>query len=65
VDPHLDFHRGASLYRDARAQGRTVRRLIDCLIAAVALRHDAVLVHKDADFDAIATITRARWMSLR
>jgi hypothetical protein len=30
-----------------------VRKLIDCLIASVALRNGAVLVHDDADFDAI------------
>lgn len=37
-----------------RPQGRTVRSLVDCLIAAVALRHDVALLHKDADYDAIA-----------
>jgi predicted nucleic acid-binding protein len=63
VAPHLDFHRAAALYRDARSRGRTVRRLMDCLIAAVALRHDAVLVHKDADFDAIGAAANARWIS--
>ena len=54
VDTRLDFHAAAAAYRAARAQGRTVRKLVDCLIAVIAVRHDALLVHRDADFDALA-----------
>ncbi|WP_349692078.1 PIN domain nuclease [Actinopolymorpha sp. B11F2] len=63
VATHLDFHHAAALYRDARSGGRTVRKLMDCLIGAVALRNDAILVHKDADFDAIADLMQVRWVS--
>jgi predicted nucleic acid-binding protein len=29
----------------------------DCLIAAVAIRHSAQIVHRDSDFDVIAAMT--------
>lgn len=53
VDEALDFPAAARAYRAARAGGRTVRSLVDCLIAAVAVRHGALLVHRDADFDVL------------
>jgi hypothetical protein len=34
--------------------------MTDCLIAAVAIRHDAELLHLDADFPAIARHTPLR-----
>lgn len=49
VDPALDWAAAATVHRAARRQGRTVRGLVDCLLAAVAERHGAVLVHRDAD----------------
>lgn len=45
VDPAVDFHTGSELYRAVRKTGHTVRSMMDCLIAAVALRTGAVLVH--------------------
>ena len=57
VDAALDFRSAAQLYRAARRSGKTIRSMTDCLIAAVALRHDATLVHKDADFDILAEMT--------
>lgn len=56
VDPQLDFDHAADIFRGVRATGHTVRSSMDCLIAAVALRHNATLVHKDADFDRIAEV---------
>jgi predicted nucleic acid-binding protein len=35
----LDREAGAALYRVCRRRGETVRKLIDCLIGAVAVRH--------------------------
>ena len=49
-----DYEVAASLYRTCRQSGETVRKLVDCLIAASAIRHDVALLHLDADFDAIA-----------
>ena len=56
VDPVVDFRTAAAMYRAARRSGRTIRSIVDCLIAAVAIRHGARLVHRDADFDGIAAI---------
>lgn len=52
-----DFEDAAALYRTCRRRGGTVRRLIDCLIAAHALRADVPLLHADADFDVLARHT--------
>lgn len=49
-----DHEAAAALYRACRREGITIRRLPDCLIAAVAIRTGAQLLHQDADFDAIA-----------
>ena len=54
---HLELLAGASdadLYRRCRLRGGTVRKLEDCLVAAVALRHGATLLHRDDDFEVIA-----------
>lgn len=56
VDVALDFNQALDLYRAVRVSGHTVRSLSDCLIASVALRRGAELVHKDADFDRIAAV---------
>ncbi len=49
-----DHESAAALYRACRREGTTIRRLPDCLIAAVAIRAGTALLHQDADFDAIA-----------
>ena len=49
-----DYENAAELYRVCRAGGETPRRLTDCLIAAIAIRNDAELLCRDADFDIIA-----------
>jgi predicted nucleic acid-binding protein len=55
-----DFEAAAELYRACRAKGATVRRLIDCLIAAVAIRENASILHNDHDFETLARHTRLR-----
>lgn len=57
VDNAVDFRVAAGIYRAARRAGRTIRSINDCLIAAVAIRHGARVVHRDADFDVIADMT--------
>ena len=59
VDLQTIYH-GASIYRACRKQGLTVRKTVDCLIAAVCLRVDAELYHNDRDFDAIAKVEPLR-----
>lgn len=56
VEPRVDFRAAATIYGVARRGGRTIRSLNDCLIAAIALRHGAEIVHRDADFDVIASV---------
>jgi predicted nucleic acid-binding protein len=54
VEDPFDFESAAALYRACRREGITIRRLPDCLIAAVAIRTETPLLHQNADFDAIA-----------
>jgi predicted nucleic acid-binding protein len=54
VDGRVDYRDAAIAYRAVRANGGTVRKLLDCLIAVVALRAGATLVHRDRDFDVLA-----------
>jgi predicted nucleic acid-binding protein len=55
-----DFALAAGLYRSARAQGVTIRKTLDCLIAAPCVRTGAPLLHADADFDRLASCTPLR-----
>ena len=55
-----DFETAADLYSTCRRRGLTVRKLIDCLIAAVAIRENATVLHHDRDFDVLARHTRLR-----
>ncbi len=55
-----NYELGASLYRRCRQRGETVRKLVDCLIASVAIRAGAPLLHRDADFDVLERHTELR-----
>jgi predicted nucleic acid-binding protein len=54
VEGLADYEAAGELHRRCRAGGETVRNLTDCLIAAVAMRHGATLLHRDHDFEVIA-----------
>ena len=54
------FEHAAQIYRTCRRRGLTVRKTIDCLIAALCIEEDVELFHKDADFDAIAHVAPLR-----
>lgn len=56
IEP-IDYEVAASLYRTCRRGGETVRKLIDCLIAAVAVRHGAAVLHADTDFGTLGRHT--------
>ena len=60
-----DHDVAALLYRRARRSGTTVRSLLDCLIAAVALRLDAEVLARDRDFDVLAKVSELRLTDLR
>ena len=49
----------AQLRRAACAAGLAIRNPGDCLIAAIALEHGALLVHNDRDFLALAQVEPA------
>jgi len=55
-DAALDFEGATRIYRGCRRVGVTPRGLLDCMIAAVALRHGADLLAHDADLARIATV---------
>jgi predicted nucleic acid-binding protein len=50
----------ARIYRDCRKKGKTVRKTVDCIIAAVCIEHGLTLLHKDSDFSRIEACTRLR-----
>ncbi|HET7116655.1 MAG TPA: PIN domain-containing protein [Hanamia sp.] len=47
----------ASLYRNIRAKGITIRKPNDCLIASICIDNHIPLLHNDKDFDNIAKHT--------
>ena len=52
-----DYDDAAALFRTCRQRGGTVRKLIDCLITAIAIRVDVPILHNDRDFQALARHT--------
>lgn len=52
-----DWADAALLYRMCRVNGSTIRSMVDCLIAAVAIRYDVPVLAKDRDFEALAAHT--------
>jgi predicted nucleic acid-binding protein len=50
----VDYEEAAALYRVCRRSGETVRKLIDCLIASIAIRTGSSILHCDTDFDVLA-----------
>ena len=53
-----DYDDAAALFRHCRRRGGTVRKLVDCLIAAVAIRVGAPILYQDSDFDILVRHTR-------
>lgn len=60
-----DHEEAAAIYRKCRDAGNAVRSQIDCVIAAVTIRHRASLLHNDRDFDVIARHTTLKMHALR
>jgi predicted nucleic acid-binding protein len=55
-DAVVDFDAAAQIYRRCRRSGVTPRRLMDCMIAAVAWRRDAALLSADIDLARVAEV---------
>lgn len=53
-DEFDDYLAAAKIYRTLRRRGVTVRSPVDCLIASLAIKQNAYLMHNDSDFAAIA-----------
>ncbi len=51
------WRNAARLYFDLRKSGITVRSPIDCCIASIAMEAQALLLHRDRDFEKIAKIS--------
>jgi predicted nucleic acid-binding protein len=47
------YVRAAKLYRTGRKRGISIRSLIDCLIAAIAMERGAAVLHRDRDYERI------------
>lgn len=57
IDPRLDFRHAAELAVASARNGHPIRSLVDCVIASVAIRNGAVLLHKDRDFDYLTEVS--------
>ena len=57
------WRRAARTLFELRRAGKTVRSSMDCCIAEVAIANEATLLHRDRDFEVIATVRplRERW----
>ncbi len=59
----LIFISAAVLYRKVRAQGKTIRNTVDCLIASCAIHHGVELLQNDRDFIHISGISKLKLSS--
>lgn len=55
--PHTVFLEAADLFALGRRKGYTIRSSVDCLIAAIAIRNQVPVWHRDRDFGRIARFT--------
>ena len=55
-DAVIDFDAATRIYRMCRRSGVTPRGMVDCMIAAVALRHGVSLLANDTDLDRVAAV---------
>jgi len=64
VEDPSDYEAAAAIYRSCRRAGQTIGSISDCLIAAVAVRTGAELLHCDSDFELIAERVPLRLVAL-
>ena len=55
-----DWDEAAALYRTCRGHGVTIRGVVDCLIARLAIREGAMLLAHDRDFALMARHCKLR-----
>ncbi len=54
------YIKAAEIFRKCRKQGMTVRKTIDCIIAAIAQENNLTLLHNDSDFEVIKNCSGLR-----
>ncbi|MCR4289685.1 MAG: PIN domain nuclease [Candidatus Scalindua sp.] len=54
------FIKSAQHYRTLRKNGITIKRVMDCLIATVAIEHDVPILHNDKDFALIESQSKLK-----
>jgi predicted nucleic acid-binding protein len=62
--PIRDAEDAAAIHRECRRHGHTVHSTIDCLVAAMALRLEVAVAHRDRDFADIAAHCGLQTVSL-
>jgi len=57
INPTLDTHvQAAEIFDACKKKGYTIRSIIDCLIASLALEYDLTLLEKDKDYSFISKV---------
>ena len=51
------YLKAAQIFRTCRKKAVTVRKTIDCIIAAVCIENNLTLLHKDRDYNLISSCT--------
>jgi len=54
------YIKAAGIFRKCRKQGMTIRKTIDCIIAAIAQENNLTLLHNDSDFEVIKNCSGLR-----
>ena len=62
IDTYIE---AANIYKKCAGKGRTVRKTIDCLIAAISIENSLTLLHNDSDFYYIAESTNLKILSVK
>jgi predicted nucleic acid-binding protein len=50
----------AQIFRSIRKKGKTIRKTLDCIIAAICIENNLELLHKDKDFTLISQCTKLK-----
>ena len=57
VMPSLGTHvRAAEIFDGCRKKGITIRSIVDCLVAALAIEYDLTVLHSDRDYKWISQV---------
>jgi|GEM_PF-4568563 len=58
------FEEASNIFRQARKKGKNIHSSMDCQIAAIAIQHQATVVHKDRDYKQISKFTNLKEISI-